>query len=201
MCGRVHSQSSANLAGRVHAVLDDGALDLGRELEQAERNADLVVVVEFAGLDAVAAAQDRCGEQLGRGLADIAGDADDLGRGERGAPRCGGALQCLEGVIGAEDGCAIERGRVGGLASEQHARGAVRNGLGGEVVAIVVLAGQRDEQIAGGGGARVDDRAAEGGVRTSAGEQRFAERGCDEIGVEDGSALDLRGRHRDCTTD
>ena len=172
-----------DLAAGVHPQLDHRSLAVGTQLEQAERYADLVVVVQLRGLHAVAPVEDGGRHQLRRRLSHVPRHAHDLGRRERLAPGRGQPLQRREPVVDHEDG-RLARRDVGRYPLEQEAAGAARDGLGGEVVAVVVLARERDEEITGAREAGVDHRARERRVGPSPLQQRLAEGAGDEGGVQ-----------------
>ena len=167
-------------------MLDHGPLDPGVDLQQAERHADLIVVVERGRAHAVAALEHGGGDQLRRRLADVAGNADHLEARQRLAPGRGRALQPGEGVGDDEDG-RVTRRIVGGRAFEQQPGSAARHGIGREVVAVGALAGQGDEEIAGLDTAGVDDGAPEGRVGAAPLAQRAAECARDEGRIEGGA--------------
>jgi hypothetical protein len=68
------------------------------ELQQAQRQADLVVQVAGISVSPVAPLQQIGGHLLGGGLADAAGNPDDAQVQQR-APMAGNGLQRLQGVL------------------------------------------------------------------------------------------------------
>ena len=77
----------ADLAGVVHAELDDRDLGTVAQLDERQRQADVVVQIAAIAEDAVAGRQQIGGDFLGRRLSGAAGDGDDRGAGLRGGPR------------------------------------------------------------------------------------------------------------------
>ena len=81
-----------DLAEIVHAHLEHDALDLRRQLQQRQRQADLVVQIAFVALRGVALFQHIRHDLLGGRLADAAGDTNRHG----GHPLAPGGRQLLE---------------------------------------------------------------------------------------------------------
>jgi hypothetical protein len=153
-----------------HRHLQHQALGVVGGFEDGQRQPDLGVEVLGVGVDA--ARQQRPGDVLDRGLADRAGDADDLGA-EGAAVRVGQAPQRRERVGDGEDpgGVAgpgrfagrrvaraepvfagLGRGGAGGVLGRRHdAPGARLDRGAGELAAVAVGAGQAEEEVAGTG--------------------------------------------------
>ena len=173
-----------DLARGVHAVLDHCALGVGPQFEQAERHADLVVVVQLAGPHPESPGKDRGSHELRRRLTHVARDAYHLGGRQGVAPRRSQRLQRGERVVDDEHRGALDARRVARHRAEQHARRAAPDRVGGELRAVGVLAGQADEEVAGSGAPRVDDGAREVRLGAAAFEQPPAEHALCERGGE-----------------
>ena len=138
----------------------------GAQLEQGQRQADVVVEVAGGGQHAVGRiaelrAQDRRAHFLDRGLAVAAGDAQQRDR-EAAAPvRCQGTER--EARIGHGDQRQVGMGS-GEFPGHQRAGRSTRKHVGDIGMAVELVAFQRDEELAGGDAARIGGHAAEIGV-------------------------------------
>ena len=87
-----HAHQRRDLAGVVHADLEDAEFRAGRQARKRQRHAPVIVVGGRRGVRFAARAEHRPQHLLGAGLADRAGDGDDPrrrarpGRNGRGAP-------------------------------------------------------------------------------------------------------------------
>ena len=86
-----------NLTGVAGSHFDDGNLGVGRDGEEREGDAEVVVEVAGGGVGAVAAGEDGVDQLFGGGLAVGAGDANE-GDGELAAVVCGQLLQSLQHI-------------------------------------------------------------------------------------------------------
>ena len=136
----------ADLAGAVHAHLQDSPLVVRAELEEGEGEPDLSVQIGFALEDGERAGQDGGGELFAGGLAEAAGDADDL-QVVLGAPVGSQGLEGGEAIAHLEDGHV--RRQTARQALNEDAGGAAGHGVGDKIVAVVTFAGQGDEQVIG----------------------------------------------------
>ena len=127
----------------VAAHLDDGEAVRGVEAGQGQRHAELVVVIALRGQGRPLGRQDGGDHFLDRRLAVAAGNADD-GHVETLAPGPGNPPHRRLHVLDEQ----LRQGILD-LAADQRRFGAVFAGLAEELVAIVTLAGQRAEQVAG----------------------------------------------------
>ena len=154
----------ADLAGVVHAHLDDGVLRPGADLEQGAGQAQLVVLVAL-GLDGAAqGAEGRGAELLGGGLAHAAGHAHHFG-GKLG-PVVGAHLHHGLVAVGAEDGLFL--GHALHRVVEHHPFRACLQGFGGKVVPVKVFAGESYKHAPGPGLPAVGGHQRDGLLRVDA---------------------------------
>ena len=156
-----------DLAGVVHAHLDDEDLRRGGGLEQRDGHANQVVEVTGGGVDLVLGAEGGGEHLLGGGLAHRTRHANDAPVLPR-APPLGKTEHELRAVVicGTDDGAArLECGSLdlrSNLARDGDDAGAGSDGVGDVVVSVNVLAGERDEQPALAHASGVDGDAGEG---------------------------------------
>ena len=141
-----------DIAGVVHADLDNGEIGGRGHARQGQRHAPMVVVAGFGGVDIALSGQGDPGHFLGRGLADRAGDGDDLAL-HAGAAGAAQRLKRGQNVRDDQQGRVI--GDTLGNAADQRGAGALFQRLGHEIMAVPRRL-QRDEQIARLDGAGVD---------------------------------------------
>ncbi len=98
ICGRASAARRGDVAGHVHAHLEDGYLVRALEPQQGQGQADFVVLVGVVAQDVPALGEHLGHLLLGRRLGERAGDADDE-RIEAGAPGRGGRGQRLQAVV------------------------------------------------------------------------------------------------------
>jgi hypothetical protein len=146
-----------DLAGVVHAHLDDRVDGVRRQARERERHAPLIVQIARARMRLGLRGQGRGQHFLGAGLADAAGDTHDL----RAGARAGGARQRVEGAfdIRHENHGRI-RGHTVGMPRDEGCDGAGRERLGDEVMTIEAHALDGDEEIARHERSTVDGHAA-----------------------------------------
>ncbi len=154
---RREARQVVDLAGVVHAHLDHCRMMLRTQLEQGQRQSDVVVQVALGrqhtlGRAAEMCAQDRRAHFLDRGLAVAAGDAQERNR-ETAAPG-GGELAQREARVIHRDQRQAGVG-LGPDACDHGAGGPLGQHLAHVVVAVEALALQCDEQHAGDHGARI----------------------------------------------
>ena len=156
----------ADFAGVIHAQLDDRDVRLVPQLEQRERQADVVVEIPLVPEHAVPRAQELRRHFLRRGLAGAAGDRHDSARRRR--RRTSRATSCSATVVSvdADEHRAVRRAIAAarltssGQRVDQHSRRAACERVGDELVAVEPLAANGDEEVARGQRPRVDRDAA-----------------------------------------
>ncbi len=165
-------EQRADLAGRAHPELDDGharRLAVASELEQRQRQADVVVQVAAVAERPVPQRQERGRDFLGRRLARRSGDGDEAGAALP-PHRAAHPLQ-RERRVGHldDDRLRLAAGDGVGASGRHHdaARPAIER-VADEGVPVVALAGDGDEQLAGDDRARVDAEHAERRLRVAA---------------------------------
>ena len=109
ICWTRQRRQRGDVAGHVHAHLQDGYLVRGLEPQQGQWQADLVVLVGVVAQDVPALGEDLGDLLLGRRLGERAGDADDE-RIEVSAPDGGRRGQRLQPVRHQDDGRASGHG-------------------------------------------------------------------------------------------
>ena len=140
-----------DLAGMVHADLEHAVARVARQAGEADRHADMVVVARRAGRGRRLGREHGAQRVLGAGLADRAGDAGDA----RGAARAAGTAEIDQRLHRVGD--AHQSARAPGTSrDDDRGRGAARQRVGDEVVAVGGLARQREEEIALADGAAVE---------------------------------------------
>ena len=146
-------RQEGDVAALVHTHLEDGAIVIGRESEEGERDADLSVQVGFALEDVEARAEDGRNQLFAGCLADAAGDADHAKVGRRAAAVRGYRLEGLGAARYLEGAC------IFGQRQRPLDDGASRTGSDrarGEIVAVCVFTRDCEEEITGLCFARVD---------------------------------------------
>ncbi len=166
--GRGDPGQGGDLAPVVHPHLDDGVFGIADDLEEGERDADVVVQVALGGDGAEFLAQHRGDHLLGAGLPAAAGDGDDPGHV---GTAVGGAefLQRDEG-IGDGDEAEILRQRLLGQPRDHCRDGSGGGRLRDEAVAVEPFPAQGEEAIAGLEGAAIGVEAADGNRAVTLGE-------------------------------
>ncbi len=160
-----------DLAQVVHARLDDRVAVLGREAQQGERHAHLVVQIAFRLERRARRLEHRRDQLLGGGLAGRAGDAHHAHRVQALAPGVREPAQGAAGVRrGEERGPEALRGQLfaharRGRGGDQDARRPGLGGGGGEAAAVVPLSHQRHEKRAADRAARIGERSLEHPIR------------------------------------
>jgi hypothetical protein len=160
--GRGDQGQGGDLAGVVHAHLDDRDLVLGFEAQQLQGQAEAVVEIALRLEHVELCAQGRGNRFLGGGLAGRAGDGHHALAPSAANVR-GQGLQRAERIFGDE-----QRHGQRGVGQRGHSRARDHRGHssafhcgGHKVVAVVALAAHREEELARGDGARVNRVAAD----------------------------------------
>jgi hypothetical protein len=172
-----HPHERRDLAGVIHADLDHRVTRRRREARQRQRHAPMIVVGRGGSVRLAARREREAQHLLDTRLADRAGHSDDFRL--RARPRSNAeALHPAHRFVDGEDR-AERRKRLGAVRADQRSSGAGFEGAGDMVVAVMDLALDRNEEIAGLERARVDRHAADRPGESSA--RRDAER-VDEFG-------------------
>ena len=157
--GDVHE--AANLSGTAHSKLHHRHLRPRAQLQQRQRQPDVVVQVAPIPKHPVPPREQRRRQLLGRGLPDAAGHRDHPG--PRGPPDVAGqGLQRAQGVI--DDNPRPRRRSQGGRIADEGPRRAPPQGLGHEAVPVEAGAADGDEQVPRGERAGIDGDAGGAGL-------------------------------------
>ncbi len=141
--GTDHIGERADFTRMVHANFHHGPFMAGIEGKQGERDSDVVVEIAAGGEDLVAGPQDRCDHFFGAGFPGAAGNGNDTDGHDPAI--CGG--QALEGGqrIFTRNPTALKAVRH---TCGEHGDGTLGDGVVDELMAVEVLPGEGDEQVA-----------------------------------------------------
>ena len=136
-----------NLAGVVHAHFEHGVTRALRAARQRQRHAPVIVVGRGRRMGLAAARQREPQRLLRAGLADRAGDADELriAARARGAGRAARSASSTSGTISSGASFGIARG----LVRRNHREARARLQRGRHEIMAVAHVGQREERLAG----------------------------------------------------
>ncbi|EXI77992.1 MAG: hypothetical protein AW12_03079 [Candidatus Accumulibacter sp. BA-94] len=163
--GASDSGQIGDLARMIHPHLDDRGAMRRVQLEQGERQTDVVVEVALGGQHRAVESdlQDARDHLLGGGLAIAAGHRQQRQR-EAIAPVGRQRTQRQAGLGNPKQGQTSDQQAIGAVCRHHRGSGATRHRRGEVVVAVEMLAAQGDEQLARGNCPTVGRHAAEGHI-------------------------------------